>query len=66
MCLAYHGEVSMANLSCELDEIKNHLRDGPVGIPVGDYLDRLRWEDSPTVGGAIPWAGIPDCVKRRK
>lgn len=29
----------MGNLSCQLDEIKNHLGGRPLGMLAGDYLD---------------------------
>lgn len=39
-CLQSHIGVEICNsVSCQPDRIENHLRDGSLGIPVGDYLD---------------------------
>lgn len=42
-------------ITCELG-----LRVGPPGMPVGDYVECVNWEDMPTVGGTIPW--LRSCV----
>lgn len=51
----YDLVTGMVHLSCQLDEIWNHLGKGPLGMPVG-YLDYANWDNW---GGetASLWAG---------
>lgn len=35
-------------------------------MPVGDFLDGLRWEDSLNVDSNIPWAWVLDIIRWRK
>lgn len=45
----------MVHLSCQLDEIWNHLGEGPLGMPVG-YLDYANWDDWAGETASL-WAG---------
>lgn len=44
----------MISVHCQCDRIKNHPRDGPLGMPVQNSLDCTELGDSLDVGGTIP------------
>lgn len=46
-----------ADCHYSFDRVWDHGGDGPLGMPVGEYLgchSQLIWEDVPTVGSIIP------------
>lgn len=49
-------------VSCVKSRITQEM--GFLGTSVGTSASWLRWEVSPTVGGAIPWAGILNCTQK--
>lgn len=60
----------VVNLNRELCEIQSHLEDGPMGVPVEDYLPRLSEVESHAQHGQHHSLGqmnpILDHIKRRK